>query len=72
MQTGFMRNRYIAQNIIQLTNSIHHCQKRGISAVLMSFDFHRAFDSIEWEAIRKAMEKFNFGPFFTEAVMTIS
>ena len=67
MQTGFMKNRNISENILSLLNVIDRCEKQKIEAVILSVDFHKAFDTIEWDAIYKVMEFLNFGPFFIEA-----
>ena len=70
MQTGFINNRNIAENIFSLIKVIDHCNKEKIPAVILSFDFQKAFDSVEWSVIRSIMETMNFGPVFIEAVTT--
>ena len=71
MQTGFMKGRNIAQNIHTLTSIIDYCNKAKTPAVIMSIDFEKAFDTIEWDAIKKILKRLNFGKYFVSAIMTL-
>ena len=71
MQTGFMKNRSIAENRVQLTNIIYHCKSKKIASIIMSFDFEKAFDTIEWSAMEQLLNHLNFGPYFISAVKTL-
>jgi hypothetical protein len=33
-----------------------------MDGLLLLVDFEKAFDSIEWKFLRKALDSFNFGP----------
>ena len=66
MQTGFTKGRNISENIIKFTNTIDCCNAHKIKAVLISFDFEKAFDPVEWDAIDKILQICNFGHFFVE------
>ena len=70
-QTGFMKGRIISENTLKLINLTDHCKKHNIAALLLSVDFEKAFDSIEWDASRLVMQKFNFGLVFIDAVMAL-
>ena len=48
-----------------------YCKKNNIASVLLSIDFEKAFDSTEWPAIRRALEKYGFGQFYIDAVFTL-
>ena len=61
-QCGFMKGRKIGENTLKLMAMMNYCQQKKKSAAIISFDFRKAFDSVEWEAIYKAMETFGFGP----------
>ena len=60
-QSGYIKNRFIgcnirlAQDIIDFTNIY---KKQGI---LISLDFQKAFDSLEWNFMECTLHKFNFG-----------
>ena len=47
------------------------CQCKNINALLVSFDFYKAFNSVEWDAIYVALEKFGFGKKYIEMVKII-
>ena len=38
---------------------------KKISGIFLFIDFEKAFDSIEWNFIKRSLELFNLGPFLT-------
>ena len=60
MQHGFIKGRNISENIVELTNIMYYCNTNKKQALLPSFDFQKAFDTVEWSAIRNVMETFYF------------
>ena len=50
---------------------MYRCQKNGKNALLISFDFRKAFDTVEWEAIYLALKKFGFGDYYINLVRII-
>ena len=63
-QKGFLKNRYIGENIRTVYDIMHELEKRGKSGLLLLIDFEKAFDSIEWNYIRKVLKSYNFGESF--------
>ena len=61
-QTGFMKGRYIGENVVRLMDIMHYTDMNDIPAILMQIDFEKAFDSIEWKFIDQTLITFNFGP----------
>ena len=61
MKSGFMKGHNIASNALLLNNIIDQCHKCNILALLVSFNFYKAFDSVEWNSMKIIMEKYNFG-----------
>jgi len=59
-QTGFVPGRYIGCNIQRIQNLIQKCKDESIHGVLVNIDFEKAFDSIEWTFVWKALHHFNF------------
>ena len=61
-QTGFVKGRYIGQNIRLLSDIMEYLDAKKTSGLLLFIDFEKAFDSLEWDFITKALNAFNFGP----------
>ena len=60
-QTGYVKDRFIEQNV-RLIADIKECtESLGISGIALFLDFKKAFDSLEWNFILKALETFGFG-----------
>ena len=55
-QTGFLKGRYIGQNIVIIFDIIHHTDVENIPAVMTSIDFEKAFDKLEWNFMFKCLE----------------
>ena len=61
-QTGFLKGRYIGQNITTIMDLIYFTQDKKIPALVISVDFEKAFDTLEWPFMYQCLEKFNFPP----------
>ena len=61
-QTGFVKGRYIGQNIRLLNDIMEYLDAKKTSGLLLFIDFEKAFDSLEWDFRNKALNVFNFGP----------
>ena len=59
-QKGFMKGRYIGENIRLLYDTILLTEKENIPGLLLMIDFEKAFDSVSWVFIEKALKFFNF------------
>jgi len=60
-QTGFIKGRYIGQNIRLLEDILEYTVIKKIPGILLFIDFEKAFDPIEWPFIQNVQERFNFG-----------
>ena len=54
-QTGFLEKRFIGQNIASLIEIIEYCDENDLAAVLLSIDFEKAFDKLDWDFLWKCM-----------------
>ena len=61
-QTGFIKGRFIGENIRLMDSIICYAKEKNIPGLLLFLDFEKAFDTIEWPFIRKTLEFFGFGP----------
>ena len=61
-QTGFIKGRYIGENIRLLFETLDDIENTNSPAILFFFsDFEKAFDSISQDYVFKCLEHFNFG-----------
>jgi len=60
-QTGFVKGRYIGENIRLISDLLDLTNKNQIPGILAALDFRKAFDSLEWPFIMETLNSFNFG-----------
>ena len=60
-QTGFIKGRYIGENIRLLHEVLDHVDKNKLPALLFFSDFEKAFDSVDHDYMFKVLHHFNFG-----------
>ena len=63
-QTGFIKGRYIGENIRLISDVIEYCHMDKTEGILLAIDYRNAFDSVEHDFIVRVLEMFNFGPDF--------
>ena len=61
-QTGFIKDRFIGENIRLVDSVMKFTASRNIPGLLLFLDFEKAFDTLEWAFIHKTLRYFNFGP----------
>ena len=61
-QTGFLKGRFIGENINKILNVMEYCEMKNLKGMIVNIDFEKAFDSIEWSHIMRTLKFFNFGP----------
>ena len=59
-QKGFMKGRYIGENIRLLYDMLEHTEKANIPGLIVAVDFEKAFDSVSWNFIKRSFKFFNF------------
>jgi hypothetical protein len=62
-ETGFMRGRYIGDNIRNILEIIETVEE-DLSCIILSVDFEKAFDSLSWKFLQQRLDYFKFGPSF--------
>ena len=60
-QTGFLKGRYIGENIRLVLDVIEYVKDNDLSGMMFPIDFEKAFDKLEWSFIFKTLKQFNFG-----------
>ena len=61
-QTGFMKGRFIGENIRLIDSIINYTAAKKVPGLLLFLDFEKAFDTLEWPFIQKTLLSFGFGP----------
>ena len=59
-QKGFVRGRFIRENIRQTYDIINEAQLDNIEGLIVLVDFEKAFDSLAWDFILTSLKNFNF------------
>ena len=70
-QTGFVRGRTIFDSIKIIQDLMDLTKKFKLEGILLFIDFEKAFDSIEWSFLHKALEQMNFGNQFRKWIKTL-
>ena len=63
-QVGYVKDRYTGDTIRIIEDILHITNEEHIPGIMVAVDFEKAFDSIEWGFIQKALTIFNFGLIF--------
>jgi hypothetical protein len=69
-QTGFIKGRYIGENIFKILNILEYIDEENIEALLINIDFEKAFDNLEWDFIDYCLKTFNFGESLRQWITT--
>jgi hypothetical protein len=60
-QKGFIKGRFIGENIRETYDILFEARERNIPGMLVLIDFEKAFDSVSWKFIQETLTFFNFG-----------
>ena len=60
-QTGFIKGRYIGENIRLLFEILDYIDENELPALLFFSDFEKAFDSLDHDFMLRCLKQFNFG-----------
>ena len=63
-QKGFLKNRYIGENIRTIADSLEYIRQKKITGMILLIDFEKAFDSLEWDFLESVLKAYNFGEDF--------
>ena len=59
-QTGFLKGRFIGENIRLIDGIIKYTAAKNIPGLLLFLDFEKAFDTVEWSFLPKTLQCYNF------------
>ena len=69
-QTGYVKKRFIGQNIRLISDVIERCQYTRTPGIALFLDFRKAFDTIEWSFLFRALKTFGFGDMLVKWIKT--
>ncbi len=61
-QKGFNNQRYTQECLINVMETIAHCNTNGINGAVVAVDMAKAFDTLSHNFLREVFKFFNFGP----------
>ena len=64
VQTGYIEGRFIGENNRMISDIIHFTAEQNQEGIALFIDFEKAFDSLEWAFLPKALDVFQFGSDF--------
>ena len=70
-QTGYIKGRYIGENIRTIQDMITYLKIKNKTGILLLIDFEKAFDSVRWDFMAKTLKAFKFGPIFQKWVKVL-
>ena len=70
-QTGFLKGRFIGENIRLTDCIIQYATEKNIPGLLLFIDFEKAFDSLEWSFIHDTLRSYGFGASLIDWVKTL-
>ena len=68
--TGYIKDRFMGETVRSIFDIMDFTLDENISGLMIFKDFHKAFDSLEWDFVYKCLEAFNFGEDFMRWVKT--
>ena len=63
-QTGFIKNRSIFTNILSTMEVVSYLNKRNLPGIIVTIDFEKYFDRVEFASIMSTFKYFGFGDTF--------
>ena len=64
--SGFILNRYIGDNIRLIYDLINYLNSKNLPGMLLCLDFEKAFDSLDWKFITKALKALDLVKIFVD------
>ena len=70
-QTGFIKGRNLAENILTTKEVVSYLNKKGLPGIVVTIDFEKCFDRIAFESIKGVFKYFGFGNEFIKRIFLL-
>ena len=70
-QNAFVKGRSIFDAVRSIDDIVDYSKRNGRSGILVAVDFEKAFDTLNFNFLIRALHKFNFGPSFIHWVRVL-
>ena len=60
-QTSFLKCRFIGETTRIIYDVLDYCKTNNLPGLLLTIDFEKTIDTIDWDFIDKTLQSFNFG-----------
>ena len=61
-QTGFIKGRFIGENVRLLIDVLKMAETKQIPGMVLFCDWKQAYDTVSWDFMKQALNKYGFGP----------
>ena len=69
--TGFVPRRSISENITLLHDAIYFAKRHHPTSIILSLDFQKAYDRVQWPVLLAILKTLGFGPRWLTVVSTM-
>ena len=70
LQSSYIEGRQILDGALVASEVVESYKKRGVEAILLKLDFHKAYDSVAWSFLKWILGEMKFPPQWIAWVMT--
>ena len=70
-QTAYVKGRFIGEGIKTIDGIIDFIKENNLDSYILTIDFEKAFDSLEWNFLWEVLKSFGMPPFFIDAIKTV-
>lgn len=70
-QSGFVLGRCLAKSFAYATDLLHCCYQRNATTIILKLDFHKAFDSVQWDSLIQILHCCGFSDKWCACILSL-